>query len=201
MDIIDGLKTCRKGLHRYSSEKRTCPECRKISARLWRQNNLEHVRERDRKRYARDPQKRAQKWRRWFEKNQEKHRENSRNWNKNNHQKHRERGCLWAKNNPERARARNAKRRAAKRQATAPWADHEAIKNIYAEALRLEKETGISHDVDHIYPLQSEYMCGLHVETNLQILTEEENARKGNRTWPGQLECQKDPNPLFMRVE
>jgi hypothetical protein len=34
-------------------------------------------------------------------------------------------------------------------------------------------------------------MCGLHVENNLQIITGSENTRKGNRVWPGQLDCQK----------
>jgi len=41
------------------------------------------------------------------------------------------------------------------------------------------------YEVDHIYPLQSKWMCGLHCEANLQILTESQNASKGNRWWPG----------------
>lgn len=73
-----------------------------------------------------------------------------------------------------------------------PWADEKAIKSIYEKCDKLTRNTGIKHEVDHIYPLQSKYMCGLHVETNLQILTKEENRAKGNRTWPGQLDCQKN---------
>ena len=72
------------------------------------------------------------------------------------------------------------KRRTAKLQRTPPWADLEAIRLIYKEAARLECETGIAHHVDHFYPLQGYLVSGLHVETNLQILTAAENIRKSN---------------------
>ena len=84
-----------------------------------------------------------------------------------------------------------AKQRAAKKQAVAPWANLEKIKQIYKKAEELTRQNGIGYHVDHIYPLTSKYMCGVHVETNLQILTAEENIAKSNRTWPGQLDCQK----------
>ncbi len=77
-----------------------------------------------------------------------------------------------------------AARKARVLQATPVWADHDAIRNIYAEAARLTAETGIKHHVDHIYPLKSAVMCGLHVHTNLQILPWRENLSKSNLIWP-----------------
>lgn len=78
-------------------------------------------------------------------------------------------------------RALNAKRRAQKLQATPAWADHEAIKAIYAEARRLEDVLGIEMHCDHVIPLQGELVCGLHVETNLQIIPAALNVRKSNK--------------------
>lgn len=77
-------------------------------------------------------------------------------------------------------RARQAAYEATKISATPAWADFEKMEAFYLEADRLTAETGIPHDVDHFYPLNSKIMCGLHVETNLQIITAEENRRKSN---------------------
>lgn len=78
-------------------------------------------------------------------------------------------------------RFRANKRRAAKLQRTPPWADLDAMRAIYAEAHRLTHETGTPHHVDHEIPLQGELVSGLHVHTNLQILTGSENSKKRNR--------------------
>ena len=62
-----------------------------------------------------------------------------------------------------------------------PWADDAAIRAIYAEARRLTAATGVQHEVDHVIPLLGARVSGLHVETNLQILTRDANKRKLNR--------------------
>jgi hypothetical protein len=77
-----------------------------------------------------------------------------------------------------------AKRRAQEIRATPPWADLDAIKEIYAEAARISRETGIPHHVDHRIPLQGRLVCGLHVEGNLQILPAKNNLSKGNKFLP-----------------
>lgn len=61
------------------------------------------------------------------------------------------------------------------------WADTSAIAKIYEQARIYTKQTGIKHEVDHIIPSNHPLVCGLHVETNLQILTEFENRLKSNR--------------------
>jgi hypothetical protein len=82
------------------------------------------------------------------------------------------------------------KRRASKLQRTPSWADMAAIKAFYVEARRLTVATGIPHHVDHEIPLQGRLVSGLHVHTNLQILTGSENSKKRNRFDPEQHPCQ-----------
>lgn len=71
------------------------------------------------------------------------------------------------------ARARS--RRTHLEQATPAWIDMSAVAKIYKQAA----EQGMH--VDHIIPLKGKTVCGLHVETNLQLLTPKENLSKGNR--------------------
>jgi hypothetical protein len=66
-------------------------------------------------------------------------------------------------------------------QRTPSWADMKAIAEVYEEARRLTRETGIEHVVDHAYPLRGELVSGLHVGANLRVITWQENSAKSNR--------------------
>ena len=86
----------------------------------------------------------------------------------------------WAKANSDVIVHHVVLRNARKMQSIPAWADKKAIKQFYVESRRLTQETGIRHVVDHIIPLVSNYVCGLHVESNLQVITEKENLSKYN---------------------
>jgi hypothetical protein len=90
----------------------------------------------------------------------------------------------WQKLNPDKVNASQAKRRANQLKATPSWLTDSQwleIKNFYALAKKLEKETGIKYHVDHIIPLKGKNICGLHVPWNLQLLTAEQNLVKSNK--------------------
>lgn len=99
-------------------------------------------------------------------------------WRDANKAKVKEMGDDWRRRNPDRSRAQTMKRLAKKALAIPAWADMGAIRDVYSEAAYMQME------VDHIVPLQSKLVCGLHVWDNLQLLPKLENIRKGNRHWP-----------------
>lgn len=77
-------------------------------------------------------------------------------------------------------RARDARRRALQKQATPLWANSFFISEIYHLAKLRSKATGFSWHVDHIIPLNGKHVCGLHLETNLQVIPASVNLSKGN---------------------
>ena len=80
--------------------------------------------------------------------------------------------------------AKKAKRMAAKVHATPSWANHFFIEEIYDLARLRTKYLGVKHSVDHVVPLTSDLVCGLHVEHNLRVIPHIQNIAKKNRHWP-----------------
>lgn len=154
----------KQGRHGVKSE---CRECTKRRDAAYRAANRERLRQ-----YK-------QQWRETSPKA-----ENERRCTSQQPERVRKRASDWQKANPGKAGARNARRRAAKHSSIPAWADQKAIESIYSDAKKLTKQTGIQWHVDHIVPLQSPIVCGLHCESNLHILPGLENCSKSNRYWP-----------------
>lgn len=91
----------------------------------------------------------------------------------------------WVSKNRDRVNTYVCQRRAIKLQSMPNWANKKYI-NLFFEIAKLEEErTDKKCHVDHIVPLKSLVVCGLHTEYNLQILLAKDNISKGNRFWPG----------------
>jgi len=138
-------------------------ETRREKLCLWRAKNPDKVRAQRRRCRQAHGDKLNQRWREWRLRNLDRERSRSRE------AKVRKRAHYTAL---ERAR------REQQRLATPRWAKKETILQIYEEAVR----RGLQ--VDHIVPLRSPIVCGLHWEGNLQMLTAAENASKKNSWWP-----------------
>ena len=95
----------------------------------------------------------------------------------------------WERANRARVNAKTARRYAAKTLATPAWANEFFIEEAYDLAALRTRLTGIKWNVDHIVPLRSKVVCGLHVEHNLQVIPKSDNCRKSNRVWPDMPEA------------
>ena len=77
--------------------------------------------------------------------------------------------------------SQEAKRRFAKHKATPEWSELAMINILFEKAKWLESLTGLKYHIDHIIPLKSNNVCGLHVWQNLQILDATLNLQKSNK--------------------
>lgn len=75
-----------------------------------------------------------------------------------------------------------SRRRALEMKAATPWwADRKALAAIYQECRSRSEMTGVQLQVDHLIPIKSKVVCGLHVPWNLRIIPAKANHRKSNR--------------------
>jgi hypothetical protein len=94
----------------------------------------------------------------------------------------------WNAENTAKVRAKDARRKARLLQASPVWADSAAVLGWYEARVAAEEFFRIPVHVDHVVPLQSKAVSGLHVEDNLRLMPGAENSRKGNRHWPNMWE-------------
>lgn len=144
---------------------RWCKDCVKAASARWRNANPGQVTLQHAKWAVND----------WAKRNPEARKEVVSAYNRRNRKQINTRINAHKRREPAVQRFHTAKRRAQKHQATPLWADQRAIKKIYQAAAKAGLE------VDHIVPLMGKNVCGLHVETNLQLLSRAANIAKGNR--------------------
>jgi hypothetical protein len=164
-------KSCRKESERERNRK--APEKLRAKTAKWRANNPDRVRELNKAAHHNRKEQRN---------------EESRVYRAANLEKMRAQGRAWSKNNPEAWRATNNARRAAKVQAVPNWANDEfdelVVGECYDLSIKRTTATGMKWHVDHIVPLRSKSVCGLHCAANLQVIPALINFSKGNRVWP-----------------
>lgn len=178
------------------------PERRRQKMSAWRQANVAHELE-YRKRYyaenrvtliakeiarqrANPSQKKANNLA-WKHANVEKNRAAARRWAAENRERAREKARVWAKANHGRVVANVRLREARERRAMPKWANRFFIGEIYDLARLRTKLLGEPWHVDHIVPLVSSIVCGLHVEHNLRVIPAQINRAKSNSHWPDKL--------------
>ncbi len=182
--------------------------------KAWYEKNKEVVKARSRAWSAANPERKAQVDKAYRENNKERCAANAKAWSEKNWDKRLATSTKYRATKLEKARANEAayrernreacnarvrewkalnphkavhyfhKRRAAELQATPAWADLSAIEAIYARAQTLRDEAGRTFHVDHIVPLLSPLVCGLHCEANLEPVPPKANLQKNNRRWP-----------------
>ena len=188
-----------------------CKQCVAVKAKEYRDANREKVLEQKRQERKRNKDRYREKDAKYYAANKERRSTVAKSWYERNKDEVKARAKAWAEANPDRIKeakrknkvtrkdtiraeyqrnkpdyfARAAARRVSVKQATPVWADKDQIAEMYLIAGKLNGffTKPVVH-VDHIVPLNSKLVCGLHTHANLEIISAKANLSKKNRHWP-----------------
>lgn len=151
------------------------------ACRRYREKNRDAINEKQRQRVASNPEKykaiTRKSMKKAYAENPEKYKVRSNEWRKTNYQIRPELFHGWRVKHEAKVRSTS-------------WANQWLIGEIYDLARKRSLATGMQWEVDHIVPVDSSLVCGLHVEQNLRIVPMGVNRSKGNMFWPDH------PDPL-----
>lgn len=128
---------------------------------------------------ARNKERQAEYYASWVAANHARREAATQSWKQANADRVRAAARVWAAANRWKTNAWAMAHHAAKLQRTPAWADFKAIEQVYQDA-REYREAGLEVDVDHIIPLQGEFVSGLHVPQNLRVCLSSVNRSKSN---------------------
>ena len=120
----------------------------------------------------------------WKKRNPESVKADTKRWQQENKQKTNDKSRRWRQKNKSVMAAHGKKRKAALIRAVPSWNIDFFVQEAYDLARRRTKATGFPWHVDHIVPLRSKLVCGLHCHTNIRVIPGEENLAKRNYHWP-----------------
>ena len=131
-----------------------------------------------------NPHRMAAYARGWHTRNAALSRARARKWNKENAEYTEQYISGWRQRNKAKLTSYAVKRKASRIAATPVWLTGEHIAQmelVYATAQAMTEALKEPYEVDHEIPLNSPYVCGLHVPWNLQILPQQTNRIKSNK--------------------
>jgi hypothetical protein len=166
---------CKHGHVALRKTKGSCVECLKIEWEEGNQARGEYFREYNRREEVKDRKNE------WYQENREMVINNAATRPAHVLREYRN---TWKTNNKTQIRADTKARRRKHREATPKWLSRKQrseIRQIYQIAITMTQTTGEQYVVDHIVPLRSDHVCGLHVPWNLRVITQEENLKKSNK--------------------
>ncbi len=134
--------------------------------------------------YARDPKRATADSKRWYENNKKRAASSRAQYKANHHEWWVKYHRGWRDQNRTKILAWTRQYQAVKLKAIPRWADKNLILDFYKLARIACDSTGLKFEVDHIVPLRSKQVSGLHVGANLTVMLDTANNAKGNRWWP-----------------